>query len=29
MQAARNIAFAHFDARQVLSRLIDDAFASG
>jgi len=28
MQAARNIAFAHFDARQVLSRLIDDAFAT-
>jgi hypothetical protein len=28
MQAARNIAFAHFDARQVLSRLVDDAFAT-
>jgi len=29
MQAARNIAFAHFDARQVLSQLIEDAFATG
>ena len=29
MQAARDIALAHFDARQVLSRLIDDAFAKG
>lgn len=28
MQAARDIALAHFDARDVLSRLIDDAFAS-
>ena len=28
MQAARDIAFAHFDARQVLARLIDDAFAT-
>ena len=28
MQAARDIALAHFDARQVLSRLIEDAFAS-
>ena len=27
MQAARDVAFAHFDARQVLSRLIEDAFA--
>ena len=26
-QAARDIALAHFDARQVLSRLIEDAFA--
>jgi hypothetical protein len=29
MRAARDIALAYFDARQVLSRLIDDAFASG
>src|SRR6202042_456422 len=28
MNAARDIALAHFDARRVLSRLIDDAFAS-
>jgi hypothetical protein len=28
MKAARDIALAHFDARKVLSRLIDDAFAS-
>lgn len=28
-QAAREIAVAHFDARQVLSRLIDDAFGTG
>jgi hypothetical protein len=26
-KAAREVALAHFDARQVLSRLIDDAFA--
>jgi hypothetical protein len=26
-QAARDIALAHFDARQVLARLIEDAFA--
>ena len=29
MQAARDVALAHFDARDVLSRLIEDAFASG
>jgi hypothetical protein len=29
MQAARDVALAHFDARDVLSRLIDDAFAGG
>lgn len=29
MQAARDVAAAHFDARDVLSRLIDDAFARG
>ena len=28
-QAARDIALAHFDARQVLARLIEDAFAKG
>ena len=28
MRGARDIALAHFDARQVLSRLIDDAFAA-
>jgi hypothetical protein len=28
MQAARDIALAHFDARDVLPRLVDDAFAS-
>jgi hypothetical protein len=27
MQAARDLALAHFDARDVLSRLIDDAFS--
>jgi hypothetical protein len=27
MQAARDVALAHFDARDVLSRLIEDAFA--
>jgi hypothetical protein len=27
MQAARDIAVAHFDARDVLSRLVEDAFA--
>ncbi len=29
MQAARDVALAHFDARLVLARLIEDAFASG
>jgi hypothetical protein len=29
MRAARDVALAHFDARQVLSRLIEDAFATG
>jgi hypothetical protein len=29
MRAARDIALAHFDARDVLTRLIEDAFASG
>jgi hypothetical protein len=29
MQAARDVALAHFDARDVLTRLIEDAFASG
>ena len=28
MRAARDLALAHFDARQVLSRLIEDAFAA-
>ncbi len=28
MKAARDVAFGHFDARTVLSRLIDDAFST-
>lgn len=29
MKAARDVALAHFDARQVLTKLVEDAFASG